>query len=585
MSRLFFAVLIIVGMLVAVPVQAQESSPAQTQAQKFTETVRQAVIVAVKEKTGRTLVINGELSFSMAPRPQMTAKQVILSNPEGFGATPFISMDQIDITFDLGAALTGNMVINGFVMDRPKINFVVNKAGRNNWSFGAKALQAGVFEISNATVNYFDARSKAAYTFEDVNLKIDAPTVSDTLKAAGSLRWNNEKVALVSSLATLELLNKGSVAKINIKLDAKRFSTDLSANFSQQKDGLKLANIKLLSNDMNASGKMSFKYGKVRPYVNADFKLDQLDLTKYLGNSPKNSRKTTRWSKQEIDFSSLKAIDGDFKLSLDSVQYQKIRTGAARLVAKLRGGVLRLNLANLALYEGAAKLILSIDGRKPKAAVKVSGNVRNVRALPFLLDAADIRKIEGRTNLDFNLTSKGRSQFTFMRTLTGTANIKFRKGALLGINIARILRSIKRGKTSGFARGGKTPFGRIVADFRFRKGVGANKRLRVSGGEVLMSGGGKVRMPNQTLSYRVRPSLAGRGGISVLGINVPIIIAGPWANPRIYPDLPGFLDAPEIALKGLTTVGKGGIEGVTGVVEKVTSPIGKIIQAPFKKLF
>jgi len=583
MSRLFFPVLVLVAMLVAAPLQAQEA--AQTQEQKFTETVRQAVIVAVKEKTGRTLVINGELSFTMQPRPQMTAKQVILSNPQGFGTTPFISMDQIDISFDLIAALTGNMVINGFVMDRPKINFMVDKAGRNNWSFGAKALQAGVFEISNATVSYVDARSKAAYTFEEVNLKIDAPTVSDTLKAAGNLNWNNQKIALVSSLATLELFNKGEVARINVKLDAEQFSTELSADFLQQKNNLEFTNIRLSNNDMKISGKVSVKNGKVRPYINADLKIDQLDLTNYLTNGQKNTRKTTRWSKKTIDFSSLKAIDGDFKLSLDGVQYQKIRTGAARLAAKLKGGVLRLNLSNLLLYEGAAKLILSIDGRKPNAAVRLSGNVKNVRALPFLRDAADIRKIEGRTNLDFNLTSSGRSQVSFMHALVGTANIRFRKGALLGINIARILRSIKRGKTSGFAKGGKTPFGKIVANFRFRKGVGTNKRFRMSGGEVLISGGGRVRMPKQTLSYRVRPSLAGKGGISVLGINVPIIIVGPWANPKVYPDLPGFLDAPEIALKGLATVGKGSIEGVTGVVKAVTSPLGNIIKAPFKKLF
>ena len=108
MSRVYFAMIAIVAMLVTVtqPVQAQN----------FTETVRDAVIASVKEKTGRTLVINGELSFSMQPSPQMTAKQVILSNPEGFDASPFITMDQIDITFDLGSALIGNFNINGFVI-------------------------------------------------------------------------------------------------------------------------------------------------------------------------------------------------------------------------------------------------------------------------------------------------------------------------------------------------------------------------------------------------------------------------------------------------------------------------------------
>jgi len=574
MSRLYFAAIAIVAILVTLtqPVQAQN----------FTEIVREAVIASVKEKTGRTLVINGELRFSMQPSPQMSAKQVVLSNPEGFDATPFITMDQIDITFDLAAALGGNFNINGFTMKKPVINLIVNKDGANNWTFGTKALQAGVFEISNGMVTYANARSDTNYEFSDVNLKISAATQTDPLEVTGSVKLNGEKVSLTSSFTTLELLNSGEKARINIKLGGKQVSGDFSGILSQEKNGLKLTKAKLQVDGMTAIGDVTYRYGKKRPYISANFKLDKLNLTRYLGIG---TRKTSGWSKQNIDFSGLMSIDGDFNLSTDVVQYDKINTGAATLVVKLNRGVLKVNMPRLALYSGTAKLNLSVDGRKPKAAVTFSGNIKNVKALPFLLDAADIRKISGRANIDFNLAASGRSQYAFMQTLKGTADFNFRKGALLGVNIGRILRSIKKGKTSGFARGGKTRFGKFRAKFRFRKGVGTNKNLRMSGGEVRITGGGKVRMPPQTLSFRVNPSLVGKGGISVLGINVPIIITGPWANPRVYPDLPGFLDAPEIALKGLAAVGKGGVKGVVGVVEKVTTPIGKIITAPFKKLF
>ena len=574
MNRLYFAVIAVVTMLVTfkVPVHAQN----------FTEIVREAVIASVKEKTGRTLVINGELSFSMQPSPQMTAKQVILSNPEGFDETPFITMDQIDITFDLGSALIGNFNINGFVTEKPTINLVVNKDGNNNWTFGAEALQAGVFEITNGTVNYTNAQNPGNYEFTDVNLKISAASQTEPLEVTGSVKWKDEKTTLAASFTTLEILNKGEDAKIDIKLVSKQFSADFSGNLLQQKSSLKLTKAKLQADGMTAIGNVTYKYGKKRPYLSANFKLDKLNLTRYLGIG---SRKTTGWSKQKIDFSGLMSLDGEFNLSADSVQYEKINTGAAVLGARLKRGVLKVNMPRLALYSGTAKLKLSVDGRKPSAAVAFSGNIKNVKALPFLLDAAEIRKISGRANIDFKLTAGGRSQYAFMQTLRGTADLNFRKGALLGVNIGRILRSIKKGKTSGFARGGKTPFGKFRASFRFRKGVGTNKNLRMSGGEVRITGGGKVRMPPRTLSFRVNPSLVGKGGISVLGINVPIIITGPWANPQVYPDLPGILDAPEIALRGLASVGKGSVKGVTGVVETVTSPIGKIIKAPFKKLF
>ena len=578
MNKLIVMALAIAGLLAVsvIPLQAQD----------LTATVRDAVISAVKEKTGRTLSINGALSFSMQPSPHMTAKQVVLSNPQGFEGAPFISMDQIDVSFDLVAALTGTMVINGFVMEKPVINLMVNKDGRNNWSFGTKALQAGVFEISNGLLTYSDAQKNTEYTFKDVNLKISAPQATDPLVVTGNLMWKDDRLTLAASFATLEVLNANGVAKINIRLSGQRFSTDLSGNLTRQKDGLDLTRVVLLIDDMEARGKMSFKYGKARPYLAANFKLDRLNLTPYLGGMAGNTTKTTTgWSKAEMDFSSLRAMDGTFTFSTDSVIYENISTGAASLSAKLRKGVLQLNLPRLALYGGSAKMYLSIDSSRPKAAFKLKGSVRNVNALPFLRDAANIRKIEGRTYLGFNLASTGSNQHAIMKALKGNADVNFRKGALLGINISRILRSIQKGKTSGFARGGKTPFGKIVAKFRFRKGVGTNKRFRMSGGEVLIYGGGTVRMPNRTLGYRVHPSLVGRGGISVLGINVPIIISGPWANPRVYPDLPGFLDTPQIALKGLATVGKSGVKGVAGVVGKVTSPIGNIIKAPFKKLF
>jgi len=574
MSRVYFAMIAIVAMLVTVtqPVQAQN----------FTETVRDAVIASVKEKTGRTLVINGELSFSMQPSPQMTAKQVILSNPEGFDASPFITMDQIDITFDLGAALIGNFNINGFVMEKPVINLIVNKAGANNWTFGARALQAGVFEISNGSVKYVNAQNATEYEFTDVNLKISAASQSDPLEVTGAVNWKGEETTLAASFTTLELLNKGDDARIDIKLVSKQFSADFSGNLLQQKSSLKLTKARLQADGMTAIGNVTYKYDKKRPYFSANFKLDRLNLTRILGIG---SKKTSGWSRQKIDFSGLDSLDGEFNLSADSLQYEKINTGAATLSAKLKRGVLKVNMSRLALYSGTAKLKLSVDGRKPAAAVIFSGNVKNVKALPFLLDAADLRKISGRANIDFNLSATGRSQYAFMQTLRGVADFNFRNGALLGVNIGRILRSIKKGKTSGFARGGKTPFGKFRAGFRFRKGVGTNKNLRMSGGEVRITGGGKVRMAPRTLSFRVNPSLVGKGGISVLGINVPIIITGPWANPQVYPDLPGFLDAPEIALKGLATVGIEGVKGVVGVVETVTSPIGKILKAPFKKLF
>lgn len=600
MRKLIYAGLALVGVLVvlvlALPMLVS------------TDTVREALIAAVKDKTGRTLSIDGDLSFSLLPNVHVSAGKVVLSNPPEFGSAPFASMERMEIKVGLIAALTGNMSIDGFVLVKPKIRLMVDKAGRNNWSFGAPGgvkstskgstgpdgVPFGLFAISQGELIYSNAQKASKHTFADINLNVTLPSLSDTLNVVGDLVWNGEKMTLALSLATPSLFKGGSSAKLDLKLAGKQLSATLSGDVSKQADGFKFANVRLAGDGMVASGNLSLKQGQLRPYVSAAFKLDQLNLSKYAGKEgAKKTNKKAGWSRQEIDFSGLKAIDGDFKLVVGRVLYESVKTGAANLSAKLRNGVLTANLPALALYDGTVKMAMSVDGRKATPVLKSIGVIKNVNALPFLRDAAKLNKIEGRANLDFNLTSTGKSQHAIMSALKGGANVNFQNGALLGIDIASILRSVQSGKTSGFAKGGKTPFGSLVANYKFRKGVGTNRNFKMSGGQVIITGGGRVTVPRKTLSYRVNPSLAGKGGISVLGINVPIIIAGPWANPRVYPDLPGILDTPEMALKGLTSIGEGGTKGILGIVDKINpigsgsgdNPVGKIIKAPFKKLF
>jgi len=600
MRKLIYAFVIFVGLvvitLVALPMLVS------------TDTVRDTVIAAMKTKTGRTLSINGDVSFSALPSVHVTAKKVALSNPPGFAQTPFATMDRLEIKLGLMALLTGNLAVEGFVLINPKINLAIDKSGRTNWAFGQTgkappasngqagfgAVPIGIFEIENGQVIYTNAQKDTKHEFSNINLNVVMPSPSDTLKLAGNMLWNGEEVRLSTQLATPAALNNGRPTILAVKIDSKSLAAELAGNLTKQKDTYSLTSARLRLNEDTANGNVAIKLGQPRTLVTAALKMNTLNLNKYQGNdSTKKSKKSAGWSRNEIDFSGLKAVDGDFKLAVSSIHYGKVKTGAATLTAKLRDGVLTANLPKLALYDGEVKLALSIDGRKPTPTLKSIGEIKNVNALPFLRDAIEYSKIEGRTNLTFNLTSTGTSQHAIMAGLNGTARLNFQNGALLGINIGRILRAVRRGQTQGFAKGGKTPFGNIVANYQFRKGVGRNRNLKMSGGEVTITGNGSVTMPNQTLAYRVNPALVGKGGIVVLGINVPIIVTGPWAKPKIYPELPGILDTPAVALKGLTTIGTDGVKGVTGVIQKIVpigpgseqNPIGKAFKKPFKKLF
>jgi AsmA protein len=69
-----------------------------------------------------------------------------------------------------------------------------------------------------------------------------------------------------------------------------------------------------------------------------------------------------------------------------------------------------------------------------------------------------------------------------------------------------------------------------------------------------------VDLPAKTLDLRVDPklvlSLQGQGGApDPAGLGVPVVIRGPWAEPRIYPDVAGILDNPEAAFAKLKAMG------------------------------
>ncbi len=77
-----------------------------------------------------------------------------------------------------------------------------------------------------------------------------------------------------------------------------------------------------------------------------------------------------------------------------------------------------------------------------------------------------------------------------------------------------------------------------------------------------MTGTGTVNLPAKQLNFRVDPqlvaSLEGQGGQKDLaGLGVPVMIVGPWAKPKIYPDIKGILENPVAAYERFKEFGDG----------------------------
>jgi AsmA protein len=173
--------------------------------------------------------------------------------------------------------------------------------------------------------------------------------------------------------------------------------------------------------------------------------------------------------------------------------------------------------------------------------------------------------------------------------LGGTAKLEFTNGAIRGINIAKMMRNLTTGILAGWQESPeeKTDFAALGASFKIARGQAQTTDLHLEGPLVRMTGAGTVNLPAQALNLRVNPqvvaSLEGQGGKTGLtGLGVPVMIAGPWVKPSIYPDIEGILQNPQAAYEqlnklsgGLASI-KGGTLGDTGTIAGGILQNGKI---------
>ena len=73
-----------------------------------------------------------------------------------------------------------------------------------------------------------------------------------------------------------------------------------------------------------------------------------------------------------------------------------------------------------------------------------------VRALPLLQGLAEFDRIDGKLQAKLALRSARTSQRALMANMQGTAFVNFQDGAIRGINVAQMVRSLTSGTLSGW---------------------------------------------------------------------------------------------------------------------------------------
>ena len=281
---------------------------------------------------------------------------------------------------------------------------------------------------------------------------------------------------------------------------------------------------------------------------------DQLFLTSSIDKEASEKNKLA--ARPIISIASVMDLfDADVDFSADKVLYEKMTIGRSLISMKVRNGILNAVVSDIQLYNGnaSAKLQLAAKGAIPQ--LKSTINISNIEALPFLKDTHSFELISGRANMNFELAAAGLSKEQMITNLNGKGKVSFVDGALRGMSIPKVVKSIQDGNFKDWSQSTSetTEFSELTANFTIDKGIAKNKDLNFVSPVLKATGKGSIDLTRNWVDYRLQPRIVAKlqGKKSKKALPpVPIRVKGPIESPKLSLDLNSLASNPEAIAQG-----------------------------------
>ncbi len=534
----------------------------------------QAIQDRVERETGYKLVVAGATKLGIWPSLHVTLNDITVQDPKARDSDSRLTIGSVQAELPLRGALSSHPRISELVITKPVL-YVPLRRDRDPRSDNAPKpatppsdptandFAVGHVRIIDGAVVFANLRDRVENGIDGIDA--DASIGADReIAFAGSARSGQHPL----TFEIKAVVATGSMERQNIPLELTLDSpglVGLSARAQVRANGAVLA-INGLSGTLDgvqfngwASADLASK-----PLVKLDLDFQRFDIGTPSRARPAASQPGKPWSNEPINLAGLNYLDAQIRVSAAELNIGDARFAPAAVDATLGGGVFKAQFSHLGVYGGEAdgELIIDVSGNDPNYILR--SDLAGVRALPLLSGLADFDKLDGKMQAKLAFRSGGSSQRTIISSLSGTAFVVFQDGAIRDLNVAKMIRSLTSGTLSGWQQGPDqtTDLAQLSASFRIEQGQATTTDFTLVGPLVRMTGAGTVDLPAKTLSFRVEPKLAmtmeGQGSAAnPVGLGIPVAIEGPWAEPRIYPEVAGMLDNPDAAYAKLREMGKG----------------------------
>ncbi|MDH3797776.1 MAG: AsmA family protein [Desulfobacterales bacterium] len=322
-----------------------------------------------------------------------------------------------------------------------------------------------------------------------------------------------------------------------------------------------------------------------RPNLAFDFNLDRIDADRYLppkSEQPPAAKKPTQ--KQATDYEPLRKLILDGRIQIGQLVVNKAKIEDLHLQIKAKNGIFNLDPLKLDMYQGNVSGVgnFNVQTNTPKSSLSL--NVENIQAGPLLRDVLEKDILEGAANARIKLAMSGDDAAMIKKTLDGNGEVRFNDGAIIGIDLAGMVRNVKAafGLEQKPAQRPRTDFAELNAPFSINQGNVNTPQTSLKSPLIRVIAAGDANLVKETLDFRVEPkvvgTIKGQGDTDQRsGLMVPVLVTGTFSKPRFAPDLAGMAkkqleetilgsgqDGQKLDKENLEETAKGVLKGILG---------------------
>jgi len=559
-----------------------------------TERIAALAVAKFDSLTGRHLVIEGAIRPTIWPVLGVKTGRVSISNADWSEEGPMFQAEALEIAVDMAALIDGEVKITAIEALAPALVLERARDGRENWMFGGasggtistetpgvgKPFTLARAQLSDGRLIFIDHAAGTRLELSSMDLKTAIPDFEGEVRLALSAVKSGQAFDLDLTLGAFRDFLDGKQGPVTAKLQAGqadlRFSgragwNPMAAKGDLQADLGTLAELAALAETtapalpkglgaggVTAKGALTLtdagsvhlrggtlrldetvlavdadlSLGAARPKLAAKVVAGGLDLSSLSGGNGGGAgggMQADGWPKDRIDVSALGVMDADVSLKADSINLGLAKFGASALRLTVERSRAVFDLARIRAYGGAISGQFVVNGRK---GLSVAGDLTfaDLALQPLMSDFAGYERLVGRGDMKVKFLGSGGSVDALMQSLEGAGRLDFGKGEILGLDIGGMLRTLDAGYVGA---GQKTIFDSLSASFTIAGGVLQNDDLLMSTPFATLKGQGKLGLGARNIAYRLRAEAE----VADQTLTAPILIKGPWADPKISLDL------------------------------------------------